>query len=98
MPVLPVRLGVARELAGLTLLQASRLTRVSAGVLASAEAGGRELDASELDAVAEAYDVRPGWLRGHSVSDPDAERALAHWPEEERARVLVVLDSMRRAD
>ena len=62
----PERLAEARELSGLSPLQAARVLKVSPSSVAEAESGARELTPDESRHFARAYDVSVSWLNGHT--------------------------------
>ena len=67
----PERLVEARELSGLSRLQAARVLNVGPSSVAEAESGARELTPDEFRHFARVYDVSISWLAGHTPDPLD---------------------------
>ena len=99
---LPRKLALAREQAGLTQAQVSRLMGMHRPTVSEIEAGRRRVTAQELKRFAEVYGVSVGWLT-EETADPAQERVelaareLAKLKEEDLDRVLDLLTALRGA-
>lgn len=71
------RLKVARELSGLSQLQASKVLGMSRPTISEIEAGRRNVTSQELIHFSETYDVDSSWLLGkENISNNFAESKL----------------------
>lgn len=97
------RLRAAREQAGLSQGQVSKLLNVQRPTISEIEAGRRKVPAEELARFAEVYDVSVSWLATDESEVPDpavelAARELAKLKKEDLDTVLQLLKTLRKAE
>jgi transcriptional regulator with XRE-family HTH domain len=97
------RLRSARENAGLSQGQVSRLLRLHRPTISEIEAGRRRVSADELALFARTYDVSPTWLVNGTSADADLEdrvllaaRALAKLSPTDLDNIMKLIKTMRR--
>lgn len=92
------RLTVARELAGLTVRQAGRLTGLSVDFVSSLEAAVSDASARDLAILCETYCVSVDWMLGRvpELACPSELEGYANkLPEDTQFRLLTILASAR---
>ena len=92
------RITLARELAGLTVRQAARVTCLSVDWLSSLEAGLAEPTWSDLHILGDAYEASSDWFLGRVPEQADtSELAGMKMAEEQSFRLLTILAMGREA-
>ena len=104
MSALADRLRIAREQAGLSQGQVSRLLNVHRPTISEMEAGRRKVSAEELIKLAKLYDVSLEWLTEDKKEDSDndervklAARELAKLEKSDLDLVLKMLRTLKRS-
>jgi transcriptional regulator with XRE-family HTH domain len=104
MSALADRLRMAREQAGLSQGQVSRLLNVHRPTISEMEAGRRKVSAEELIKLAKLYDVSLEWLTEDKKEDSDndervklAARELAKLEKSDLDLVLKMLRTLKRS-
>jgi transcriptional regulator with XRE-family HTH domain len=104
MSALTDRLRMAREQAGLSQGQVSRLLNVHRPTISEMEAGRRKVSADELIKLAKLYDVSLEWLTEDKKQDSDndervtlAARELAKLEKSDLDLVLKMLRTLKRS-
>lgn len=99
-PGLPDRLKQAREAAGLSQGQVSRLLKMHRPAISEIELGGRKVSAGELKAFADIYKVSVEWLLGEPLAGGSklkmAARKLGSLRDKDLDMVMRIIDSLRK--
>jgi transcriptional regulator with XRE-family HTH domain len=99
-PGLPERLKQAREAAGLSQGQVSRILKMHRPAITEIELGGRKVSAGELKAFADAYKVSVEWLLGEPLTGGGklkmAARKLGSLRDKDLDTVMRIIDSLRK--
>lgn len=99
------RLRLARELAGLSQVQAGKMLGVSRPTISEIEAARRNVTGAELVQFSEIYDVETSWLLSSNETDEDfvesriqlAARELSKMSQSEREKLFKLISSMKRS-
>jgi len=99
-PGLPERLRQARDAAGLSQGQVSRMLRMHRPAITEIELGGRKVSAGELKAFADIYKVSVEWLLGEPLAKSGklrmAARKLGALKDKDLDTVMRIIDSLRK--
>lgn len=99
-PGLPARLKQAREAAGLSQGQVSRMLKMHRPAITEIELGGRKVSAGELKAFADTYKVSVEWLLGEPLAKGGklkmAARKLGALKDKDFDTVMRIIDSLRK--
>ncbi|WP_225719889.1 helix-turn-helix domain-containing protein [Leptospira interrogans] len=98
--ILLERLRLAREQAGLSQEQVSKLLKVSRPAITDIESGKRKVSTDELIQLSDVYDVSINWLLGKDEKLTDAKytlaaRELAKLNPKDIEKVLSLLKSLK---
>lgn len=83
MPKLGLRLRKAREMAGLSQLEAAKKLGISNGTLSGYERDYRDPDTRTLEKIANLYEVSVDWLLGLSDDPAPRSHSSSHTPEDD---------------
>ena len=100
------RLGLARKQAGLSQGQVAKMLNLHRPSISEAEAGRRNVTATEIAKLAEIYGVSVGWLACADSDSPDlgrdriqlAARELAKLKKHDLDKVLDLLSALKKAE
>lgn len=100
------RLALARKQAGLSQAQVARMLNLHRPSISEAEAGRRNVTATEIGKLADIYGVGVGWLACTDTDSTDATedriqlaaRELAKLREEDLDKVLGLLSALKNAE
>ena len=98
------RLKLARELSGLSQLQAAKFLKISRPTISEIEAGRRNVISAEIIQFSDLYDVDTKWILGRSEESQDfaeskiqlAARELSKMSEEDVNKLLKLLAAMKK--
>ncbi len=101
-----LRLALARKQAGLSQGQVAKLLKLHRPSISEAEAGRRNVTATEIVKMAEIYDVSVDWLAGNNADVPDeardriqlAARELAKLKKNDLEKVLDLLSALKKTE
>ncbi len=100
------RLALARKQAGLSQAQVAKMLNLHRPSISEAEAGRRNVSATEIAKLAEIYGVSVNWLAGSDADRADqnrdriqlAARELAKLKKGDLEKVLGLLSALKRAE
>jgi transcriptional regulator with XRE-family HTH domain len=100
------RLALARKQAGLSQAQVAKMLNLHRPSMSEAEAGRRNVSATEIATLAEIYGVSVDWLAGSDTDSVDqkrdriqlAARELAKLKKGDLEKVLGLLSALKRAE
>jgi|SRR5216117_363754 len=100
------RLALARKQAGLSQAQVAKMLNLHRPSVSEAEAGRRNVTATEIAKLAEIYDVSVDWLACTDTESVDknkdriqlAARELAKLKKEDLEKVLGLLSALKKAE
>lgn len=98
------RLKLARELSGLSQLQAAKFLKMSRPSISEIEAGRRNVTSAEIIQFSDLYDVDTKWILGRLEKSQDfaeskiqlAARELSKMSEEDVNKLLKLLAAMKK--
>lgn len=98
------RLKLARELSGLSQLQAAKILKISRPTISEIEAGRRNVTSAEIIQFSDLYDVDTKWILGSLEGSQDfaeskiqlAARELSKMSEEDVNNLLKLLVAMKK--
>jgi transcriptional regulator with XRE-family HTH domain len=100
------RLALARKQAGLSQAQVAKMLNLHRPSITEAEAGRRNVSATEIAKLAEIYGVSVDWLAGKDADSTDqyrdriqlAARELAKLKNDDLEKVLGLLSALKRTE